>query len=126
MKPVLTRRVALQATALTGASLLAPRLVAAPTRDVPWLSEIQQPPKTLPPDAPKLSDLLVDESGRKITTLDAWNRRRPELRQWWLDFLGPFPAERRAAAKLTVLEEDRPEGVVRQLVRYEAEPGLNT
>jgi dienelactone hydrolase len=126
MMPKLTRRAALQSTALTGASLLAPRLLASPSRDVPWLSEIQQPPKTIPSDAPKLPDLLVDDQGRKITTLNAWTRHREELRRWWLDFLGPFPAERKAAPKLTILEEDRPEGVIRQLVRYEVEPGLNT
>ena len=28
--------------------------------------------------------------------------------------------------ELTVLEEDKPEGVIRQLVRYEVEPGLAT
>ena len=54
-------------------------------------------------------------------TLDT---RRDELRRWWLDFLGPMPAERKVAPKLTVLEEDRPEGVIRQLVRYEVEPGI--
>jgi dienelactone hydrolase len=37
-----------------------------------------------------------------------------------------MPAQRKAAPKLTVLEEDRTAGVIRQLVRYEVEPGINT
>jgi len=95
-------------------------------RDVSWLTEIQQPPNTLPADAPKLTELLVDASGKRVTTVDGWKSRREELRRWWLDFLGPMPAERIGVPKLTVVEEDRPEGVIRQLVRYEVEPGLET
>ena len=115
------RRTFLQATALGGAAFFArPHLAAEPpTKDVPWLAEIQKPPAVLPANAPQLADL-------KITTLDAWKNQRVELRKWWLDFLGPMPAERKAAPKLEVLEEDRPEGVIRQLVRYEVEPGLPT
>jgi dienelactone hydrolase len=37
-----------------------------------------------------------------------------------------MPAERKSAPRLTVVEEDRNEGVVRQLVRYEIEPGIET
>lgn len=95
-------------------------------RDVSWLADVQQPPTKLPADAPRLSELLVDASGRRITTLDGWKVRREELRRWWLEFLGPMPAERNASPTLTVAEEDRTEGVIRQLVRYEVEPGLAT
>ncbi|MBC7852158.1 MAG: acetylxylan esterase [Pirellulaceae bacterium] len=96
------------------------------TRHVPWLKEIQTPPSKLPADAPKLSDLLTDGSGKKIDSLDGWKSRREELRKWWLEFLGPMPAERKAAPKLEVLKEDRPEGIIRQLVQYEVEPGVLT
>ena len=96
------------------------------SKDVPWLKEIQTPPAKLPADAPQLSDLLIDGSGKKIDSLDAWKSRREELRKWWLEFLGPLPAERKAAPKLKVLDEDRPEGVIRQLVQYEVEPGILT
>jgi dienelactone hydrolase len=123
----ISRRTALKTAALTGASFFAsPLCASAPLREVSWLAEVQQPPKSVPADAPKLSDLLVDNQGRKITTLDAWKTRREELRRWWLDFLGPMPSERKTVPKLTVLEEDRPEGVIRQLVRYEIEPGITT
>jgi dienelactone hydrolase len=109
------------------ASTFAPAPLAAQDQPhVSWLREIQQPPVALPKDAPQLGELLVDASGRRITTLESWTARREELRRWWLDFLGPLPAERKAAPKLTVVEEDRTEGVVRQLVRYDIEPGLAT
>jgi dienelactone hydrolase len=101
-------------------------------RDVPWLAEIQTPPAKLPADAPKLSDLLVDAAGKRIATRAGWEAHRDSLRQAWLEFLGPLPAKRTDstgqinAPKLEVLAKDHPDGVVRQLVRYEVEPGLTT
>jgi dienelactone hydrolase len=126
MNSTCTRRRALKAAAVAGVSLAATQLNAQVKRDVPWLAEVQQRPTNVPQDLPKLSDLLQNADGSRIATLDAWKSRRDELRRWWLDFLGPMPAERRAAPKLTLLEEDRPDGVIRQLVRYEIEPGIMT
>jgi dienelactone hydrolase len=99
---------------------------AEKAKDVSWLAEIQRPPETLPEDAPKLSKLLRDKDGRPITTREAWEKHRTSIRQWWLDFLGPMPAERKSAPKLELIDEDKPEGVIRQLVRYDAEPGIAT
>jgi len=112
-------------TALAAATKVTVRSQDRP-RDVSWLAEIQQPPAKLPADAPQLGELLVDANGQRITTVEGWKSRREELRRWWLDFLGPLPAERRAAPELKVVEEDQTEGVIRQLVRYEIEPGLMT
>ena len=120
---------------VTSASLLLPGLrpahgfappEARTPKDVPWLKEIQTPPEKIPADAPTLTDLLIDQNGKPITTLAGWKSRREELRKWWLEFLGPLPAEGKAPPKLEVLEEDRPEGVIRQLVSYEVEPGILT
>ena len=93
-------------------------------KDVPWLAEVQQPPERLPDDAPRLSPLLVDGAGQPITTLEGWQPRREAIRRWWLDFLGPLKVDRQGPPPLEVLAEDRPEGALRQLVRYEVEPGL--
>jgi dienelactone hydrolase len=106
-------------------SLLAPRIQAADARDVPWLSETQRPPATLPADAPALNDLLLDDGRKRIATVAEWTKRRQELRKWWLEFLGPMPAERRSPPRLTVIEEDTADGVIRQLVQYEIEPGIS-
>lgn len=94
-----------------------------PRREVPWLADVQRPPPSLPPDAPRLAPLLVDEEGRKIATLDAWEVRRDWLRRTWNEFLHPLALER-PPDKLEVLEEDRRDGCRRQLVRYQSEPGL--
>jgi len=110
-----------------GCWLLASRAAALESaKEVTWLAEIQTPPEKLPEGATKLSELLVDSKGQRITTKDAWQPRREELRKWWLDFLGPPPARRAAPPKLEIVSEDRPEGLIRQLVRYEVEPGLMT
>ena len=125
----ISRRTALLQLAAAGAiAFPCSRKTSAQQRaaDVSWLAEIQRAPTKLPDDAPKLSDLLADASGQRITTREAWNAKRQELRRWWLDFLGPMPAERNEPPKLTVVEEDRSAGVIRQLVRYEVEPGLSS
>lgn len=90
---------------------------------LPWLREVQTPPATLPENAPKLPSLLVDAQGHPIETVAAWEKRRGELRERWLDFMGRFPEER-GPVHLEVLAEERVAGCVRQLVRYESEPGL--
>ena len=95
-------------------------------QDVPWLAEIQRAPKKLPAVAPRLSPLLVDDQGRPIATLAAWKKRREQLRRFWLDFLVPLEVDQTKPPALQVIEEDRPEGVIRQRVRYEVEPGLPT
>lgn len=88
-----------------------------------WLDEIQKPPRAVPEKATRPAPLLFDAEHRPITTREAWTKRRSELRSHWLAFLGTIPAPR-AAPKLEVIEEDHPDGVIRQLIRYEAEPGL--
>ena len=119
-----TRRGFLEGAAVT--ALLGRRAEAknAETgRDVAWLEEVQRAPERLPADAPKLGPLLVDENGKPITKRADWEMRRAWLRRRWLEFLGEIRVER-PGAKMTVLEEDFPEGCVRRLVRYESEPGL--
>jgi len=94
-------------------------------KNVPWLAEVQQPSDALPEDAkPRLRPLLIDRHGHRISTVDTWKKRRDEIHRWWLDFLRPLPVERRRPPSLEVIAEDRPDGVVRQLIRYEVEPGL--
>ena len=115
------RRTALK---ILTASFALPALSASAADDVEWLAETQRPPADFPrDDAGRLEPLLVAPDGSPVRTLDEWTRRRAELRERWLKFLGPMPEER-PEVSLEVLEEDRPEGCVRQLVRYEGEPGI--
>ena len=125
----MTRRRVLQLAAIgaTATVLQAGHGIAGEAiRDVSWLAEIQRQPETLPEGAPKLGELLRDSRGHVIASREAWERRREELAKWWLEFLGPLPAERKSPPKLEVIAEDKPEGVIRQLVRYEVEPGFDT
>ncbi len=94
--------------------------------EVPWLDEVQRPPAELPADAPRLAPLLVDSQNRPIADLAGWKRYREVLRRAWQEVLGPLEVQRPAPPKLEVLEEDRPDGVIRQRVRYDAEPGETT
>jgi dienelactone hydrolase len=88
-----------------------------------WFAELQTPPAEIPDSATRPAPLLFDDQHRPIETPEGWRARRAELVERWRQFLGQIPYPK-AAPALTVLEEDRPEGVVRQLVRYEAEPGF--
>lgn len=94
--------------------------------EVPWLAEVQRAPPSIPPDVPRLAPLLRDASGTAIHSLDAWKKQREAIRRWWLDFLGPLAKVRQDTPRIEVIEEDRPAGAIRQLVRYEAEPGIAT
>lgn len=92
-------------------------------QDVAWLADVQQPPQKLAPDDPGFFEpLLIADDQSPVRTLDHWRQRRDVLRQRWLEMLGPMPE--RPPVELTVISEDRPEGCLRQLVRYESETGL--
>ena len=100
------------------------RVLGADDCEVPWLDEVQQPSRDVPHEAAgHLEPLLVSADGERIDTLAEWKQRRTELRRRWLNFLGPMPEERPPVV-LKVLEEDRPDGCLRQLVQYEGEPEL--
>lgn len=98
-----------------------------PAGDVPWLPDVQRPPRdAAPAGTGNLPPLLVDDDGKRIDTLKAWQSRRNRLRQQWLDFLGPASAFTRVEPTLEILGEDRAGGVVRQRIRYPVEPGRLT
>jgi dienelactone hydrolase len=125
MRSRITRRGFLASTLATSCFPAALRAAhAAESNQVPWLSEVQQPPAQIPDNAARLAPLLVDGDGRPITSLEDWIQKRRQIRDWWLDFLQPLRIDRSQVPALTVVEEDRPEGVIRQLVRYEVEAGM--
>ncbi len=95
-------------------------------REVPWLAEVQRPPADVPKDSPKLSPLLVNDAGHAIKSLDEWLERRQEIRNAWLEFLHPLAVPPSPAPELSIVAEDEVDGVVRQLVRYEIEPGIES
>ncbi len=88
-----------------------------------WLDEAQRPPARVPDNATRPAPLLIDDDHQEVRTREGWRQRRDAIKKTWLEFIGEVP-RLAGPPKLTVLEEDRAAGVVRQLVRYEAEPGL--
>lgn len=90
------------------------------TGEVSWLAEVQKAPTIIPSPARPLAPLLLSPSGTPITTTEAWRVERARIRQAWMDFLGPMPTQR-SKVNLEILKEDRPDGCVRQLVRYLAD-----
>ena len=73
--------------------------------------------------AEKLDSLLLDSDGNPITTLAQWKKQRDIIKKRWLDYLGALN-QNPTIPHLKVIKEDRPEGLVRQLVEYEGEPGI--
>ena len=91
----------------------------APAQDVPWLAEVTtSPPHPVLPQAGRIEPLLDPAD----TTPHDWQRRRTELRQRWVDFLGPMPAA--GPLQLRVVRSEALESVDRRLVEYDGEPGL--
>lgn len=100
---------------------------SAPRRDVPWLRDVQAPPLAVAASPPRpLAPLLVDSAGRPISTLDAWQRRRAGLEQLWRQWLGPLEVVRGHPPGVDVITEERVGDVVRQHLRYMAEPDVQT
>lgn len=93
----------------------------ASAKDVPWLASVQTPPTDVK-RAP-LPSLMLDTQGKPITSLRQWGKKRSEIERWWRAFLQPLNLPEKTPT-LTVVKEDRVEGVLRQLVRYTSEPGI--
>jgi dienelactone hydrolase len=74
-------------------------------------------------NTPDLPPLLVDSEGNPIHSLSKWKVQREQIKNRWLDYLGAMNPNPKIP-ELKVLEEDRPDGLVRQFVEYEGEPGM--
>src|SRR4029078_1600911 len=92
----LTRRQFELQLATLAASTCLPVAAQDPPRppQVPWLAEVQRPPAMLPPDAPRVETLLIDSERKPITSLKAWQQRRTEIREGWMQFLGSWETPR--------------------------------
>lgn len=74
-------------------------------------------------DGEDLPPLLVDPYGNPIESIPGWEKQREIIRKRWLDYLGALDPNPETPV-LKVLEEDKPNGMVRQYVEYEGEPGI--
>jgi len=92
--------------------------------DVPWLTEVTTAP-AIPAveNLGRVETLLQDADGKPVTTTPEWEKHRRTIRDRWIKFLGPMP-EPRPAVALEILKTESLPTIVRQLVRYEGEPGI--
>ncbi|MEE9460843.1 MAG: dienelactone hydrolase family protein, partial [Bacteroidales bacterium] len=70
-----------------------------------------------------LPSLLVDSEGKPIHSIQQWKNQRDLITKRWLDYLGALDPNPEIPV-LKVLKEDKPDGLVRQYVEYEGEPGI--
>jgi hypothetical protein len=92
--------------------------------EVEWLESVTTPvPIAAAKDSGRLDPVLVTPSGETLSRLAEWKTYRRDLRQRWLEFLGPMP-EPRPDVSLEILSDEVQDGVRRQLVQYEGEPGI--
>mgnify|MGYP002622722850 CR=1 FL=1 len=94
---------------------------------VPWLDEVQQPPRRLPADAPTLLPLLVDPGRNPIKTRGHWEKQREFLSSQWRDMIGAIELKKsRRPPSYQIFESDRTEGVIGRRILYEIERGVVT
>ncbi len=70
-----------------------------------------------------LPPLLIDPEGKPIVSVPGWEKQRDIIKKRWLNYLGALDPNPKIPV-LKVLKEDKPEGMVRQYVEYEGEPGI--
>jgi dienelactone hydrolase len=89
-----------------------------------WMIDVCIPPKLdLSADVGILGPLLVTDDGKKIETKQDWMVQRKNLRQRWLEFLGPMPSPR-PRVQLETIKTEIVGNVKRELVRYDSEPDI--
>jgi len=96
----------------------------ASAQDIPWLSDVQQPPKVRSTfDVGRLEPLLTKADGSLISTSVEWSARRQDIDEKWQQFLGPnlmTPTN----SDFKVLDSTTVGDVTRSLIRYECEPDV--
>ncbi len=70
-----------------------------------------------------LPDLLVKSNGQLINSISEWNDMRMEIIKRWKNYLGTIETNPNRPA-IRVLQEDTEDGIIRQYVEYESEPGV--
>ena len=91
-------------------------------QDVSWLAEVTQSPASPVLPHPGRIEPLLELDGKRIGSVREWQAARQQLRQRWLQFLGPMPQS--PALDVKILSAERVGTVSRQLLEYFGEPGL--
>ncbi|HQG76485.1 MAG TPA: dienelactone hydrolase family protein [Bacteroidales bacterium] len=75
------------------------------------------------PLSQQLAPLLKDQSGKPITSPGEWIRKREMIKRVWSEYLGII-APNPEPPVIRIMNEDNPEGLIRQYIEYEGEPGI--
>jgi dienelactone hydrolase len=116
--PLISRRDLLRLSAC----LLGGRLVeaAAPPE---WIEAVSTPPEKIPQPRRPLADLLANENGAPIRSVQEWEQHRKTVRAAWTKFLNPLEIKQ-LAFEYRVVSTEQVGQVVRQKIAYLAEPDL--
>jgi dienelactone hydrolase len=92
--------------------------------DVPWLAEVQRPPEVQSTfDTGTMLPLLLKNDGSRVSNREQWSARKQELIDAWQEFLGPDLTSPKDNT-FTVTNTQKIGKILRELIRYECEPGL--
>ena len=70
-----------------------------------------------------LPDLLLKKNGQHINSISEWNDMRMAIIESWKNFLGIIEPNINPPV-IRVLQEETEDGIIRQYVEYESEPGM--
>jgi hypothetical protein len=71
----------------------------------------------------ELPDLLIDSSGNPVNSLSGWNDLRKSIIKRWSDYLGIIKPNPNSPV-IRILKEEISDGLIRQYIDYENEPGI--
>jgi len=70
-----------------------------------------------------LPELLIDKDGKPIKSISSWIEKKQLLIKTWSDYLGIFKSGG-SKPVVRILHEEKIDGLIRQYIEYENEPGM--
>lgn len=90
-----------------------------------WIRMLQTPPESAGAGHSVLRpDLLKRDDGSRLSTAAEWKRRRQEVHQRWLAFLGRLPEPRCELAPRVIESTEIEDGMTRTLLELQVEPEI--
>ena len=112
-----------------GLSLTVSANVSAGKADALWgrIGGFFTPPAQYAGDFGRYASVLNLPDGSRITTAEQWNQRRVEIRDYWLEQIGPWPAPiQHPRIVLDYGTTVSPEGITRHDIELETFPGTTS
>jgi dienelactone hydrolase len=108
--------------------------IAAQGTPPQWLSDVQKVPDIYLSEIKtdvniiEKSNLLLGNKDKLITTIAEWEKKRTELQEAWITYLGPMTSVRKKERQynppqIEILEEIETDGFIRKKILYQTEPG---